>query len=209
MKDIAEVMFYQVYKHHGMPKNIVSDRDTLFTSTFWKWLNEMTGTELQMSSSFHPQNDGTTEWANRTVMQMLRQCISPDQCDWVSKLPGIEFAINSASSQTMGYTPSVLNYGSMPQSMIWNSDSEYPGVRVFAQKMKNAILAAHNAIITACVKQTQLVNNCRKESPLIKGDFVYLSTQNLSLPKGWAQKLAPKFIGPFKILKDYKKIHFC
>jgi hypothetical protein len=60
-KDIAEFMFDQVYKHHGMPKNIVGDRDTLFTSTFWRWLNELTGTKLQMSSSFHPQSDGTTE----------------------------------------------------------------------------------------------------------------------------------------------------
>jgi len=207
-RDIAEVMFDRIYKHHGMPKNIVSDRDTLFTSTFWKRLNKLTGTELRMSSSFHLQSDGTTERANRTVTQMLRQCISPDQRDWVSKVPGIEFAINSASSQTTGYAPFILNYGLMPRSMIWNSDSEYPGVRVFSQKMKNVVLAAHDAIITARVKQTRLANNRRKESPFIKGDFVYLSTQNLSLPKGRAQKLAPKFIEPYKILEDYKNNTF-
>jgi hypothetical protein len=139
---------------------------------------------------------------------MLRQCISPDQHNWVSKLPGIEFAINSASSQTTGYTPFMLNYGLMPQSMIWNSDSEYHGVCVFAQKMKNAVLAAHDTIITARVNQTRLANNRRKESPFAKGDFVYLSMQNLSLPKGQAQKLAPKFVGPFKILEDYKNNTF-
>jgi hypothetical protein len=141
-------------------------------------------------------------------MQMLTQCISLDQHDWVLKLPGIKFAINSASSQTTGYAPFILNYGLMPQSMIWNSDSEYPGVRVFAQKMKNAVLAAHDAIITARVKQTRLANNHRKELPFAKGDFVYLSTQNLSLPKGRARKLAPKFIRPFKVLEDYKNNTF-
>ena len=63
-KDVAEVMFDHVYKHHGMPRHIVSDRDSLFTSVFWNRLNELTGTELCMSSSFHPQTDGMTEHAN-------------------------------------------------------------------------------------------------------------------------------------------------
>ncbi|KIO11093.1 hypothetical protein M404DRAFT_57062, partial [Pisolithus tinctorius Marx 270] len=71
-KDIAEVMFDRVYKHHGMPRNIVSDRDSLFTSVFWTRLNELTGSELRLSSSYHPQTDGMTERANRTITQMIR-----------------------------------------------------------------------------------------------------------------------------------------
>jgi len=70
-KDTAEVMFDWVYKHHGMPDNIFSDRDTLFMSTFWQCLNELTGNEQRMSLSFHPQSDGTTECANCTITQML------------------------------------------------------------------------------------------------------------------------------------------
>lgn len=53
-KDIAKVMFNLVYKHHGIPSNIVSDRDTLFTSTFWQRFHQLTGVELRMSTSFHP-----------------------------------------------------------------------------------------------------------------------------------------------------------
>jgi hypothetical protein len=49
-----------------------------------------------MSSAYHPQSDGATESANKTLMQMLRQCIDAKQKDWVSKLPAIEFAINSS-----------------------------------------------------------------------------------------------------------------
>jgi hypothetical protein len=107
-----------------------------------------------MSSSFHPQSDGATERANWTITQMLRQCVAPDQRDWVLKLPAIKFAINSASSQTTGYAPFVLNYGRMPRSMIWNSNTEYPGVRIFAQKMKDAVLTVHDAIIASHMKQT-------------------------------------------------------
>ena len=65
-QDLAELMFENVYKHHGLPKNIVSDRNVLFTSTFWGHLHQMIGTELKMFSAYHPQTDGSTERANRT-----------------------------------------------------------------------------------------------------------------------------------------------
>lgn len=123
-KDIAKVMFDRVYKHHGLPSNIVSDRDSLFTSTFWDKLNKLTGTELCMSSAYHSQSDGATERANRTMTQMLRQCIRSDQRDGAKRLPAIEFAINSACSATTGYSLFFLNTGRMPQSMIWDQDSQ-------------------------------------------------------------------------------------
>jgi hypothetical protein len=88
--------------------------------------------------------------------------------------------------------------------MIWNAHSEYPGVCVFAQNMKDATMRAHNAIIAARMKSTHVANHKWKEAPFVKGDLVYLSTENLSLPKGRARKLSPKFIGPFKILEDYR-----
>jgi hypothetical protein len=207
-KDVAEVMFDRVYKHHRMPKRIVSSRDSLFMSTFWRWLNELTGAELRMLSLFHPQSDGATEHVNRTITQMLRQCIAPDQWDWVLKLPTIKFSINSASSQTTGYALFVLNYSRMPRSMIWNSNTEYPDVRIFAQRMKDAVLTAHDAIIASRVKQTRTANSQWKEAPFALGDLVYLCTKNLSLPKGRARKLALMFVGPYKIIEDYKNNTF-
>ncbi|KAI0327499.1 hypothetical protein GY45DRAFT_1230900, partial [Cubamyces sp. BRFM 1775] len=56
--------------------------------------------------------------ANRTVTQMLRQCVAPNQKDWVSKLPAIEFAINLARSDSTGYSPFFLNHGRLPRSMV-------------------------------------------------------------------------------------------
>lgn len=196
-KDIAEVLFDNVYKLHGMPKNIVSDRDSLFTSIFWNRLNQLTGVELRMSSAYHPQSDGATERANRTMTQMLCQCVGSSQKDWAIRLPAIEFAMNSACSSTTGFAPFMLNNGRMPLSMIWNKDTEFPGVRNFAQKMKDAILTAHDAILEARVKQTRIANRKRKDAPFIEGDLMYLSTKNITLPKGRARKLAPKFVGPY------------
>lgn len=202
-KDIAEVMFHLVYKLHGMPSNIVSDHNTLFTSTFWQHLNQLTGVELQMSMLFHPQTDGATERANWTITQMLRSQVSPHQKDWASKLLAIEFAINSASSSTTGYIPFVLNYGQLPPPLIWNMSSKFPGMQSFLQMMKDTTMAAHNAVISARVKSTTMANRKRIEAPFIEGDLVYLLTVNLSLPKGQARKLSPKYIGPYRILRDY------
>ncbi len=123
-KDVAELVFSEVYKYHGLPKAIVSDRDTLFTSIFWSHLHKLIGTKLKMSSAYHPEIDGLTERSNRTVGAMLRQCVAVDQKDWVSKLPAIEFAINCARSETTGYAPFFLNTGRMPRAMIWDNASK-------------------------------------------------------------------------------------
>jgi hypothetical protein len=104
-KDMAEVIFEVVYKLHGLPEIIVSDRDSLFTSIFWQKLHTLIKTELRLSSAYHPQTDGATERANRTMTQMLRQCVELHQKDWVARLPGIEFAMNSARSDTTGFSP--------------------------------------------------------------------------------------------------------
>jgi hypothetical protein len=146
------------------------------------------GIELKMSSAYHPQTDGAAERANRTITQMLRQCIAADQKDWALKLPAIEFALNSACSDTTGFSPFFLNTRRMPRSMIWNSgeSTEYPGVRAFAQRVKDALVAAHDSILAARVKQTRLANRKRQPAPFAVNDLVYISTQNLSLPRGRA-----------------------
>ena len=203
--DIAELMFDSVYRLHGIPERIISDRDSLFTSHFWKRLHQLLNTELRMSSAFHPQTDGATERANRTITQMIRQCVGPNQKDWVMKLPAVEFAINSARSSTTGFSPFQLNYGRNPSPMIWRGEDEFPGVRIFADRMKMAIMGAHDAIIASRVENTVQANKKRTVASYKEGDLVYLSTKNISLPKGLARKLAPKYLGPFAIIKVLKE----
>ncbi|KZP05776.1 hypothetical protein FIBSPDRAFT_681667, partial [Athelia psychrophila] len=96
------------------------------------------------------------------------------QRDWVGKLPMIEFAMNSASSATMGYALFLLHTGQMPTSMTWNTDSDFPGVHIFVQHIKDVILRVHDTIITARVKQTQMANRKCENSPFATDDLVYL-----------------------------------
>ena len=207
---LAELMFEHVYKNHGLPKNIISDWDVLFTSIFWSRLHKLIGTKLCLSSTYHPQSDSATKWVNRTVTQMLRQCVHPNQKDWVTRLLAIEFAINSAWSATTSYAPFILNFRRMPCSMIWDlpPSAEFPSIQEFTIQKKLALMPAHDSILAACVKQTQGANQKRQVAPFAISDLAYLSSKNISFPKGLAQKLLPKFIGPYKILQDFKNGSF-
>src|SRR3954470_5102000 len=80
--DVAKIFFNTVFRHHGLPQVIASDRDARFTSNFWQALFKMLDTRLAMSTSFHPQTDGQTERTNRTLEQILRNYVSYKQDNW-------------------------------------------------------------------------------------------------------------------------------
>lgn len=200
-KDVADVVFDTLYRHHGLPEAIVSDRDSLFTSTFWKELHRLLGVELHMSSAYHPQSDGRTERANAVVTNRIRSLIHGNQKDWASKLPLIEFAMNSASSERTGYAPFEILNGRRPAPILINGDSSYPGVKSFARNIATALSDAHDASIDSRTRQTFSANKHRRPASYNVGDLVYVSTKNFSLPKGVSRKFAMKFIGPCKIIR--------
>jgi hypothetical protein len=196
----------QVVRLHGLPKSIVSDRDPKFTSKFWCEVHRMMGTKLKMSTSFHPQTDRALEGAIRSVSQILRTMVRPDQTDWVEKIPLVEFAINSAVNSSTGFALFELNYRYMPTVVTQahlDTGSAPRGIKTFIENTVSNLAQAHNAIIASWVNQTYQANKCRRaEAPFEEGDWAYLATENLNLPKGRARKLMPKFIGPYKILKS-------
>ncbi len=205
--DLAWIFLREIVRLHGLPESIVSDRDTKFTSKFWKELHRLIGVKLLMSTAFHPQTDGTSERMVRTVSQILRAAVQPDQRDWVQRIPMTEFAINSSVNASTGFAPFELNGGYMP-TMLRELAKEpaLPGVRDFAERAVANLRAAHDALIASRVSQTHQANkhrrseNAETDPDFKEGGLAYLSTANLSLPKNRARKLMPKYIGPFKIL---------
>ena len=112
----------------------------------------------------------------------------------------VEFAINSSISSATGMAPFEINYGFMPVMMRQFKENErtLPGVRTFAQNALRNMALAHDAIIATRVFQKHHADKRQRTEPPIKaGDLVYLSTKNLSMPKGRASKLVPKYIGPY------------
>jgi hypothetical protein len=201
--ELAYIFVREIVRLHGLPESIVSDRDSKFTSKFWREVHRLLGVKLLMSTAFHPQTDGATERANRSVSQVLRTMVRYDQLDWARHVPLAEFAINSCRSESTGYAPFELTYGYVPLMLAtFNMEDMPQGVRDFAENARQSLIRAHDSIIESRVNQAYYANNRRSDEPkILEGSKVYLSTTDLNLPKSRARKLAPRFIGPFLVLK--------
>jgi hypothetical protein len=102
---VAKAFFDNIVHLHGMPCSIVSDRDPVFTSTFWKELFRLAGVKLLLSSAFQPQTDGQSEVTNRTIVMYLR-CLAGDRPrSWLQWLPWAKFCYNSSYQTTLQATP--------------------------------------------------------------------------------------------------------
>ena len=131
-REVAWLFLKEVMRLHRVPKSIVLDCDTNFMSTFWHELHKLMGTKLLMSTAFHSQMDGTTEWENCSIGQILRMIINDDQKNWADKCPMVEFALNSSVSATTGFAPFELNQGYIPQiRMPMLFGTTFKGVKQF------------------------------------------------------------------------------
>ena len=96
VETLAELYLKEIVKLHGVPANIVSDRDPRFTAKFWRAFQQALGTDLRMSTAFHPEIDGQTERTIRTLEDLLRLCILDWNGPWDKFLPLIEFSYNNS-----------------------------------------------------------------------------------------------------------------
>ena len=111
---VAQNFMDQIFKLHGIPISIVSDRDPIFTSNFWQELFRIQGTQLKLSTSYHPQTDGQTEAVNKCLETYLRCFTSEKQHLWVQWLPLAEWWYNTNYHATTKMTPYEAVYGQLP-----------------------------------------------------------------------------------------------
>ncbi|KAJ9519051.1 hypothetical protein QJQ45_003519 [Haematococcus lacustris] len=212
--DIAKLFFDHVFKHHGLPEAIISDRDPKFTSDFWTSLFHLTGTRLLMSSAYHPQTDGQSERANRTVEDMLRPYLNHYKTDWDEHLAAVEFAYNSSTHVGTGFSPFYLNYGHhprTPEALLQPPSTLVPSsaADAFVTTMRSNIDTAKAALQRAIDKQKQQADKHRRHLEFNVGDKVLLSTATLNLktPSNSA-KLQPRYVGPFKVLTKISPVAY-
>jgi hypothetical protein len=197
--EVAQLYVDNVIRHgFGVPTSLVSDRDVLFTSHFWRALQEKLGTALAMSTAHHPETDGQTERANKTLKEMLRSCVSARRDDWDERLAMVEFAYNDSVNASTGFSPFYLNLGRHPR-VPW--DLERPSAAgsseaadTFAERMRLVVGSAKANLAAAQERMARQADRHRRDHKFAVGDLVWLSSAHLQLGK-----LAPKFLGPFPV----------
>lgn len=196
--DTAALFLREVYRHHGLPTSIVSDRDARFTSHFWQTVFRHLGTDLKMSTAFHPETDGQSERANRTIEEMLRHYVHPLHDDWDRYLPILEFAYNNSVNPSTHHTPFFLNTGRHPLTPAsYALASRVPAADDYMAALATAHQAASAAIQLAQARQKSAADRRRRELSFQVGDHVLLNTRNLELLG--VRKFTARCIGPFRV----------
>jgi hypothetical protein len=204
VESVARVFFAEIVRLHGVPQSIVSARDPVFTSAFWRALMAATGSKLQMSTAFHPQSDGQSEAANKVITMYLR-CFTGDRPkQWIRWLPWAEYIYNTAYQVSTKTTPFSIVYGREPPSLR----SYEPGetrVQAVAKAMedRDELLAD----VRYRVEQAQVVakrNYDQKHRAITFAprEWVWLRVRHrtpLSLPTVTTGELKPRYYGPYQI----------
>ncbi len=203
----VELLLQWVYRTHGLPNFIVSDRGTQFTSILWKSLCKRLGISLRLSTAYHPQTDGQSERANQDVERYLRSFCSYMQDDWSKWLPMAEFADNNALSSATNMTPFFMNKGFHPRMSFDPDPTEYGSTRERLQAaraedisdhMDKTLTFAREALAKSREQMVNQANKHRKEVNYEPGSKVFLDGRNITTARP-SKKLDDKMLGPFEV----------
>uniref|UniRef100_A0A8K9WM10 Gypsy retrotransposon integrase-like protein 1 n=1 Tax=Oncorhynchus mykiss TaxID=8022 RepID=A0A8K9WM10_ONCMY len=199
-KETAQIIIENVFRIHGLPSDVVSDRGPQFTSQFWREFCRLIGASVSLSSGFHPQSNGQAERANQTIGRILRSLSFRNPASWSEQLPWAEYAHNSLPSSATGLSPFQSSLGYQPPLFSSQfAESSVPSAQAFVQRCERTWKRVRSALCRYRAQTVRAANKRRTKSPrYCRGQRVWLSTQNLPL-KTASRKLTPRFIGPFRI----------
>jgi transposase InsO family protein len=201
-QQVAKLVMREVIRLHGVPSNVISDRDPRFTSAFWRELWKQMGTQLRMSTAYHPQTDGQTERTNRVLEDMLRAFVNTHRTDWDEFLTPVEIAYNSSQHQSTGFTPYELNGGAaaLPLDVALSSHrpTNVQAVEDLVAEVRQHLEDARLLLLQRQEAQKRYADQHRRDERYAVGDEVMLSTKNLS---AFRHKLSDPYTGPFRVIE--------
>ena len=198
--DTALLYIDKVWRLHGFPKRIISDRGAQFMSDFWKIFLGKLGAERVMSTAYHPETDGQSERVNGVINQYLRVYTSYLQDDWVELLATAEFSYNNSWQASIKTTPFIANFGRNPSFDAGEAKAFTDVPHELADRLIQVRDFITNNLEKAREDQKRFADRHRDEAPVYEeGDKVMLSTKNITSlrPK---VKWSNKYMGPYKVI---------
>ena len=180
-----------VWKLHGLPKSVVLNRGPQFAAELTKKLNRMLGIETRLSTAFHPQTDGQTEWINQELEQYLRFFVNHRQKDWPEWLAPAEFAVNNKVYTATKMSPFIANYGrELRMGGNIRRRGKVEKATEFVERMKKVHEEAVAVLKKAQEDMKRQADKGRRETEDWKrGDRVLLSTKDLVFKERLVRKL--------------------
>jgi hypothetical protein len=175
-RQLANLYISRIVSLHGVPKSIMSDRGSQFTSRFWRKLHEALGTKLFFSTAYHPQTGGKTECVNQILEDMLRACVLAYGSKWEDCLLFAEFSYNNSYQSSLQMAPFEALYGRKCRTPLnWSKtgDSQVFGPDVL-REAEEKVQLIRDRLKAAQSRQRSYVNPMHHELTFNVGDFVYL-----------------------------------
>jgi len=200
---LARLFRDHVWKLHGLPESIISDRGAQFAANLMKELNQILGIETRLLTAFYPQTDGQTERTNQELEQYLRMFIDHQQEQWPEWLGTAEFAYNNKVNTSTKVSPFRANSGRDPRmGFEMRKQGKLEGAKKFAEKIKRIQEEAQAALKRAQEEMKKRADRQRgKAEEYQVGDLVLLSTKDLKwqMEGRRTEKLTERFVEPYKI----------
>ncbi|KAI3680701.1 hypothetical protein L6452_35475 [Arctium lappa] len=203
LETLARLYIDEIVTRHGVPSSIVSERDARFTSTFWRSLQRELGSQLKLSTAYHPQTDGQSERTIQTLEDMLRACVIDFKGSWEIHLPLIEFSYNNSYHASIQAAPFEALYGRKCRTpLCWNEvgERQLAGPEI-VQLTADKVDQIRARLKIARDRQKVYADRRRKPIEFQIGDKVMLKVSPWKgvIRFGKNGKLRPRFVGPFII----------
>ncbi|GJR31393.1 putative reverse transcriptase domain-containing protein [Tanacetum coccineum] len=204
MEKLTRLYLKEIVCRHGVPVSIISDRDPRFASRFWTSLQKSLGTNLDMSTAYHPETDGQSERTIQTLEDMLRACVIDFGSGWDKHLPLAEFSYNNSYHASIKAAPFEALYGRKCRSPVcWSEvgDAQLTGPELIRETTE-MIVQIKNRLLAARSRQKSYADVRRKPLEFEVGDKVMLKVSPWKgvVRFGKRGKLSPRYIRSFKIL---------
>lgn len=190
---------------HGVPVSIISDRDSKFTSRFWAAYQRVMGTELRLSTAFHPQTDGQSERTIQTLEDMLRACALDFKGNWDSMVKLIEFSYNNSYHSAIKMAPFEALYGRKCRSPVyWDEVGERTITGPdLVEQTREKVKVIRDRLKAAQDRNKSWADSKRRHLEFAEGDKVYLKVSPTKgvMRFGEKGKLSPRYIGPYEVLE--------